>query len=120
MTNFDQSTWLAYRVQTAQQMGDAALPALVALPGAKAAISHDRLLVHQASGKRELEIVERINANWRELNKDRLAEHDAWVAGPYSSAIQQMRERAIQKAAEEMRKRATFEQILEERNARDS
>lgn len=115
MPNFDQSTWLAYRAMAAQEMGPPQPPQMVALPGAKAAISHDHLLAHQDAGRGEHEIGERVNAKWAEANAEQTAAHARWVAGPYSEAIGEMRRRAAEEAAAEMRKQAMFEQILRER-----
>jgi hypothetical protein len=120
MPNYDQSTWLAYRALSAQEMGPPELPEHVALPGAKAAISHAHLLAHQDAGRQERDVVERVNAKWQQANADLLAEHAAWASGPYHDAIEQMRTDAAEKAAEELRRRALFEQILRERDAGDS
>lgn len=119
MPNFDQSTWLAYRVQAAQQMGPPQAPGMVALPGAKAAVSHDRLLAHQQAGHDQAEIVARVNARWEQDNAAVVEEHNLWAAGPYASALEQMRKQAAEKAAEQMRKQAVFDQILAERDARN-
>jgi hypothetical protein len=117
MPNFDQSTWLAYRVQTAQEMGPPKLPELVALPGAKAAVPHAHLLAHQEAGRLEQDVIKRVNAKWREANAASLEEHDRWVAGPYAGAIAEMRKREMATAAEQLRKQALFEEILKEREA---
>ena len=115
MTSFDQATFLAYRVQTAAEMGPPKLPAHVALPGAKTAIAHDRLLAHQDAGHDQHEIVARANERWTRDNASVITEHQRWAAGPYHDAIEQMRKDAAEKAAEELRRRALFEQILAER-----
>jgi hypothetical protein len=115
MPNFDQSTWLAYRVRTAQEMGPPKLPSHVALPGAKAAVPHDRLIAHQEAGHDQHEIVARANERWDRDNSGVIEQHQRWAAGPYQAAIEQMRIDAAEKAAEELRRRALFEQILAER-----
>lgn len=114
-TNFDQSTFLAYRARAAQEMGDPQPPEMVALPGAKAAISHDHLLAHQANGRGEHEITARVNAKWAEAHADQTEQHARWVSGPYTQAIEEMRRRAAEEMAAEMRKQAMFDQILQER-----
>lgn len=119
MPQFDQSTWLAYRVVAARDIHPPAHPPAVVPPGAKVAIPHDVLLAHQASGKSEPEIVARVNANWRQKAAQSLTEHAAWVAGPYHDAIVTMREKAAREAAEEQRRRALFEQIVSERREGD-
>lgn len=88
---------------------------MVALPAAKAAISHDHLLAHQSLGRREVDVVVRVNEKWQQEGAQRLSEHASWVSGPYTAAIVEMRKRAAEKAAEELRRRAMFEQILKER-----
>ena len=118
MPHFDQGTWLAYRTKTAQEMGPPKLPAHVALPGAKAAISHEHLLAHHDTGKSEHEIVQRVNAKWAQAHAEQTAEHARWVAGPYAEALMEMRHRADEKAAEEMRQRVLFNEILRERGDR--
>jgi hypothetical protein len=115
MPNYDQSTWLAYRALSAQEMGPPELPEHVALPGAKAAISHAHLLAHQDAGRQERDVVERVNAKWQQANADLLAEHAAWAAGPYQAAIEQMRHDADTKAAERLRKQALWDEIVSER-----
>lgn len=115
MPHFDQSTWLAYRARAAQEMGPPKLPAMVALPGAKAAISHEHLVAHHDTGRGEHEIVQRVNAKWADAHAERTAEHARWVAGPYAEALEEMRRRAAEKQAEEMRQRALFAEILRER-----
>lgn len=112
--HFDQATFLAARAQTAQQMGPAALPEQVALPGAKVAIAHDRLLAHQNEGRPAHEIVAYENRRWREQHADRLDEHDRWVQGSYASAIQHMREAKMREQAEQLRRQAIFEQLIAE------
>lgn len=116
--SFDQSTWLAYRAQAAQEMGPPKLPAMVALPGAKAAVSHAHLLAHQDAGRGGHDITERVNAKWRERNAATLAEHAQWVSGPYAGAIEAMRKQAAEKAAEQLRRQTAFEQIMREREER--
>lgn len=118
MTSFDQATFLAYRAMAAQEMGPPKLPAHVALPGAKAAISHAHLLAHQDAGRHEHAIVERVNAKWERDNTTVIAEHQRWASGPYNDAIVEMRERAVEAAAEEMRRKALFEEIMRERGER--
>lgn len=111
-THFDQSTWLAHRAIDAEAIGPPEPPKLVALPGAKAAIPHDRLLAHHARGNSEHVIVQRTNDRWRRENADRLQAHQRWIAGPYQSAIEELRKQAMEEAAEELRRRAVFERLL--------
>lgn len=113
--SFDQSTWLAYRAQAAQEMGPPQLPAHVALPGAKAAVPHDRLVAHQEAGHDQHEIVARANERWERDHAGAIEEHQRWAAGPYAEALEQLRHAAAEKAAEKMRREAAFEQILKER-----
>lgn len=120
MPNYDQSTFLAYRAQAAREVGPPKPPKMVALPGAKAAISHDHLLAHQDAGRCERDIVDRVNAKWSAAHADEAQEHAQWVAGPYSEAIEEMRRRQADKMAAEMRKQAFFDQILRERDGRNS
>lgn len=58
---FDQSAFLAARKRWAEEMGPPKLPAVVALPGAKAPIATDRLKALQELGLAEHEIIKRIN-----------------------------------------------------------
>lgn len=111
ITHFDQSTFLAARSIAAEQIGPAPDPEHVALPGAKAAISHDRLLAHQDAGHDQHEIVTRLNRKWDEQNAERLASHDRWVHGQYATAIQTMREQAMREHAEQLRRVAAFEKL---------
>lgn len=120
MASFDQSTWLAYRAQAALEMGPPQPPGMVALPGAKTAVAHDRLLAHQQAGRGQDEIVARVNARWGQDNSAVVEEHQRWAAGPYAEALEQMRRQAAEKAAEKMRKQAAFDQILAERDARNA
>ena len=115
--HYDLATFLANRAAVAKEMGPPKPPAHVALPGAKRAIEHDRLVAYQQAGRSHDVIVERVNARYRDENAGRLAEHARWVAGPYQAAIEEMRRRAAEKAAEEMRRRALFEQLVAERDA---
>lgn len=118
MTSFDQATFLAYRAQAAAEMGPPKLPAHVALPGAKTAVAHDRLLAHQEAGHDQHEIVARANERWARDNASVITEHQRWAAGPYHDAIEQMRREAAAQAAEKMRAAAVFEEILREREER--
>lgn len=90
--HYDFSAWLARR---AVEVADGDEPAVehVVLPGAKEAIAHARLVAYQERGMGEHEIVDRLNARWRERNAARLAEHARWLAGPYQAALQAPRER---------------------------
>jgi hypothetical protein len=115
MTSFDQATFLAYRAQAAAEMGPPKLPSHVALPGAKAAVPHDRLIAHQEAGHDQHEIVARANERWDRDHAGAIEEHQRWASGPYQAAIEQMRKDAAEKAAEELRRRALFEQIIAER-----
>ena len=60
--HYDQSTWMAKRVADATVLGPPKLPGHVALPGAKVAIPHDRLVAYQEAGLGEHQIRERVNA----------------------------------------------------------
>lgn len=120
MPHFDQSTWLAYRVQSAQEMGPPDPPKHVALPGARVAIPHEYLLAHQSLGRGEVEVVSRVNEKWRQEAAQRLSEHAEWVSGPYADAIAEMRRKAAEKTAEDMRKRAFLDEILSEREEADA
>ena len=114
ITHFDQSTFLAARSIAAEQIGPAPDPEHVALPGAKQAISHDRLLAHQDAGHDQREIVERVNRTFEREHADRLADHARWVQGSYSGAIQAMREQAARDHAERLRRQAAFEKLTRE------
>jgi hypothetical protein len=108
------STFLAKRVADARTLGPPAMVDHIVLPGAKRAVPHDRLLAYQASGHDEQSIVARVNERYAADNAGRLQAHREWVAGPYHGAIVAMRELAARKAAEELRLRSTFEQMLTE------
>lgn len=112
--HYDQGTWMAKRALDAAALGPPKPPQQVALPGAKAAIDHDRLLAYQDLGLGEHEIRDRVNARYDAENADRLAEHKRWAAGPYQGAIEELRRQEMQRAAEQ-RRRAIFEQIVAER-----
>ena len=112
---WDASTYLAHRALDAQQIGPPKDPDFVALPGAKAAIDHDRLLAHQELGHGQEEIVERVNARWEEENAQAIDEHKRWVSGPYLNAIEQMHRAELERRAKELRDRALFEELLAER-----
>lgn len=118
-TNFDQSTWLAHRALDAQTLPPAKITH-VALPGAKQAIEHDRLRAYQAAGHDQHAIVQRVNERWHAQHAQRLAGHRRWVAGPYAGAIEELRRIEAEKAAEELRRRALFESLIAEREARDA
>lgn len=62
IVNYDQSTFLAARVADAAILGPPQLPSHVAIPGARVAIPHDRLVAYQDAGLGEHEIRERVNA----------------------------------------------------------
>ena len=113
-TQFDASTFLAYRAIDAETL-PLELPQMVALPGAKAAIDHDRLQAHHARGHDQDTIVARVNERWERHNAARIAEHRRWVLGPYAGAIEEMREAQMRAQAEELRRRAVFEEIMAER-----
>lgn len=113
--HYDHGTWMAKRALDAAALGPPKPPPQVTLPGAKAAIDHDRLLAYQDLGLGEHEIRERVNARYDAENADRLAEHKRWAAGPYQGAIEELRRQEMQRAAEEQRRRAIFEQIVAER-----
>ncbi len=115
MPTWNHAAWLAKRYADAQTMPAPKPRAEIALPGAKRAIQHDRLLAHHGLDRGEHEIVALENERWERENADRLAAHAAWVSGPYHAAIAQARELEAQRAAEELRKCALFEQILAER-----
>lgn len=112
--HFNQSTFLAQRAIEAEALGPPKPPRHVALPGAKQAIPHDRLLAHQARGHDPHVIVERVNARWRQEHAARLDAHRQWVAGPYEGALEEMRKRAAEEAAAELRRKAAFERWMEE------
>jgi hypothetical protein len=111
----DHSTWLAKRAKEAAELGPPQPPEMVALPGAKAAIARDRLDALLDHGHDDHAIVANVNARWREANAQHLAAHKAWVHGPYVGAIEEMRHKALEAEAHELRRRALFEQILRER-----
>ena len=85
--HYDQSTWMAKRVADAVVLDSPQLPQLVALPGAKVAIPHDRLAAYQGAGLGEEGIRSRVNARWRQEAATRLSGHAAWVAGPYQERV---------------------------------
>lgn len=114
--HFDQSTFLAARAQQAKALGPPKPPTHVALPGALAAVPHDRLLAYQEHGLGEHEIRARVNAAWSERNAGRVHRHRGWVSA-YDAAIAEARERAMREAAEAQRKRAEFERFIAERLA---
>lgn len=113
VTAFNTSTFLAARAIEAADMGPPPKPKIVALPGAKAAISHDLLLAHQASGKDQHAIVQRINERWAAENADRLASHHHWTAR-YADAVAESRRRQEKRLAEDQRRRAILEQMIAE------
>lgn len=112
--NWTQSAWQAHGAIAAAVIGPPRLPEFVALPGAKAAVPHDRLAACQDADMGEHEIVERVNDRWVEENAERLTQHKRWVAG-YANAVEELAKHAAEARAEEMRKRAAFEQMLRER-----
>lgn len=114
MSTWSQSAWQAKRAIEAEQIGPPKLPEHVALPGARQAVPHDRLLAYQDADMGEHEIVERVNGRWAEEHAERLEAHARWVAGPYSGAIEELRKQAMEAAAEELRRKAAFERILSE------
>lgn len=118
IVHWDQSTWLAHRALDAAAIGPPKPPAFVALPGAKAAVDHDRLVAHQELGHGAEEIVERVNARWEGENAERLDAHKRWVAGPYASAIEEMRRAEMERQADELRRRALFDAMIAEREER--
>lgn len=109
--NWTQSAWQAHGAIAAAAIGPPKLPEHVALPGAKAAVPHDRLVAYQDADMGEHEIVDRVNERWVQDNAERLTQHERWVAG-YEGAIQTLREQAAQEAAERLRKQAAFERLL--------
>lgn len=62
VTHFDQSTFLAARVAAATAIGDPHLAHEFVLPGARVAISRERLEAYHAAGLGEHEIRGLINA----------------------------------------------------------
>lgn len=114
--HFDQSTWLAKRAVEAARLGPPTPPAVVVLPGAKAAIPHDRLVAYQAAGYSEGEIVAQENARWNAANADQLADHTSWVRH-YQTALAEMRQKASEALAEQQRRQAVFEALMAERGA---
>ena len=118
-THFDASTWLAHRAIDATTLPDAPVEH-VALPGAKAAVPHDRLVAYQAAGHDQHQIVARINQRWDEQHADRLKDHRQWVAGPYAGALEELRRIEQEKAAEELRRRHLFDQMISEREAQNA
>lgn len=115
ITTWNMSSLLAHRAIDAKTLPSSSPPLHVALPGAKAAIPHDYLLAYQEQGLQEHEIAERANARWERDNAERLAAHRRWVTGPYSDAIQQMREAAAREHGEKLRREAALEQWMRER-----
>lgn len=118
-THFDGSTWLAHVAIDAQDLPEIEITH-VALPGAKAAVPHDRLVAYQAAGHDQHAIVARINERWDAEHADRLQDHHRWVAGPYAGALEELRRLEQEKAAEELRQRHLFERMLAEREAQDA
>ena len=112
---YDISTFLAHRAIEAAAIGPPKLPQHVALPGAKLAVEHDRLLAYQDAGHDEQSIVDRTNARWQEAHSAQLAAHEEWVSGPYRDAIVEMSRRKMEAAAEDMRRQAMLDEILAER-----
>lgn len=115
LLHFTQSAWQAARAIAAEQIGPPELPEHVALPGAKAAVPHDRLLAYQDADMGEHEIVGRVNERYRREHAERLAAHARWVAGPYANAIEEMAKRAAEAAAAKLREQAAWEAMLAER-----
>lgn len=115
VSHFDASTFLAHRALDAVELGPPKPPKHVALPGAKRAVEHERLLALQDAGNDQHAITARTNAKHAAESSQRLADHQVWVAGMYSQAIVQMREQQALAAAAEQRRRAMFEQIMRER-----
>lgn len=116
-THYDQSSWTADRVKQAAELGPPKNPVVVALPGAKVAISHDELTAHQADGLHMHEIVDKINKKWRARNANVLAEHERWATGPYREGVDKLKKMRELSIAEDMRRRMIFEQIVRERVA---
>ena len=114
MPTFDQSTHLANRAIVAATLGPPTAPDEVTLPGAKAAIPHDRLCAYQDAGIGHDEIVARTNARWEADNAATLAAHAEWAGGPYRDAIVEAQQQAFQAAAENLRRQAILEQMLQE------
>lgn len=115
----DMASQLAHAAMDVKTLGPPKPPAHVALPGALQAIPHAHLLAYQAAGHDQHTIVARINERHDQANADRLAEHKRWVQGPYVNALEEMSRRAAEKAAEEMRRRAVFEALIAERDAKN-
>lgn len=113
---WDHSTFLAKRARESADLGPPKLPTHVALPGARAAVAHDRLVAYQQSGLAEDEIRERTNQRWAQDHDAAIQGHAEWVSGPYVQHIQQARERAAQEAAGALRRRALFDQFVAERD----
>lgn len=107
-----QAQFQARRAIDAAAIGPPQPPQHVALPGAKQAVRHDRLLAYQDADMGELEIVERVNGRWAEENAARLEAHARWVAGPYTSAIEAMRQADMEAQAEQLRRKAAFGRII--------
>lgn len=114
----DMATQLAHAAQDAAEIGPPQPPSHVVLPGAKQAITHAHLLAYQTAGSDQHTIVARVNQRFEREHADTLAKHAEWVQGPYAGAIEEMRRRAAEKAAEQMRERALFEALIAERDSK--
>lgn len=111
--HFNHATWLAARAQDAAEIGTPEPPSHFALPGARKAIRHERLLAHQDAGHDTPMIVKRINRQWTTENQHRLDAHRQWVGGSYVPAIEQMRREDAKRRAAELEREARFQAFLD-------
>lgn len=88
-------------------------PDLVVITGSLRAITTDELEAHHAAAREVHEIAEHINAQWREINATRLTLHATWIKRDYLPGIQRRREAAIRAQAEEQRRRAAIERMID-------
>lgn len=103
---------LAQRAIDAQNGQGYVQPDRVALPGALRSLSADELDTHHAAGRATHEIADHVNAEWREVNKTRLAQRSSWVQREYLPGIQRRIEAAARAKAQEQRKRAAQERLI--------
>lgn len=108
------SAVLAQRANDAKNGQKYVEPDKVSLPGALRALTVDELDAHHAVGRAVHEIVGKVNDDWRELNKTRLAQSRHWVSNVYEPGIQRRREAAARANAERQEKSAALERLIAE------
>jgi hypothetical protein len=108
--HFNHATWMAQRVQFAEQVQVPAVEHVV-LPGAFAALPIEKANAYLRAGLDGGQIAQRVNDNWRVQNAERLRNQAAWASGPYSQALAMLAQEKAQAAAVELQRRARFEAL---------